>query len=268
MTKITKKIITFMLMALMLLAMPLTAFAEDETAKAPFDANGKYNARLGIQATTADGQIWLARIGYYSSRDDGDKVTSDKKAEFDAGTFTDAVIEGNGTYTVSYKTSNFGGAVNLQQLQVATDIPMENDLTFSNLKVEINGNTVVTYKDVYIDEDAYAIPYTCLLAYNNWRNDLKSRDDCMTAENVFPETGDVEVKLTFTVSGFAYDAPTEAPTEAETTAAAATKAAENAASDSSSTGLPPVAIIGIIAGVVVVVVIVVVAVSTSKKKKA
>lgn len=264
MTKITKKIITFMLMALMLLAMPLTAFAEDETAKAPFDANGKYNARLGIQATTADGQIWLARIGYYSSRDDGDKVTSDKKAEFDAGTFTDAVIEGNGTYTVSYKTSNFGGAVNLQQLQVATDIPMENDLTFSDLKVEINGNTVVTYKDVYIDEDAYAIPYTCLLAYNNWRNDLKSRDDCMTAENVFPETGDVEVKLTFTVSGFAYDAPTEA----ETTAAAATKAAENAASDSSSTGLPPVAIIGIIAGVVVVVVIVVVAVSASKKKKA
>lgn len=165
---------------------------------------------------------------------------------------------------MSYKTSNFGGAVNLQQLQVATDIPMENDLTFSNLKVEINGNTVVTYKDVYIDEDAYAIPYTCLLAYNNWRNDLKSRDDCMTAENVFPETGDVEVKLTFTVSGFAYDAPTEA----ETTAAAATKAAENAASDSSSTGLPPVAIIGIIAGVVVVVVIVVVAVSASKKKKA
>ena len=165
---------------------------------------------------------------------------------------------------MSYKTSNFGGAVNLQQLQVATDIPMENDLTFSDLKVEINGNTVVTYKDVYIDEDAYAIPYTCLLAYNNWRNDLKSRDDCMTAENVFPETGDVEVKLTFTVSGFAYDAPTEA----ETTVAAATKAAENAASDSSSTGLPPVAIIGIIAGVVVVVVIVVVAVSASKKKKA
>lgn len=79
MTKITKKIITFMLMALMLLTMPLTAFAEDETAKAPFDANGKYNARLGIQATTADGQIWLARIGYYSSKDDGDKVTSDKK---------------------------------------------------------------------------------------------------------------------------------------------------------------------------------------------
>ena len=169
---------------------------------------------------------------------------------------------------MSYKTSNFGGAVNLQQLQVATDIPMENDLTFSNLKVEINGNTVVTYKDVYIDEDAYAIPYTCLLAYNNWRNDLKSRDDCMTAENVFPETGDVEVKLTFTVSGFAYDAPTEAPTEAETTAAAATKAAADAASDSSSTGLPLVAIIGIISGVVVVVVIVVVAVSTSKKKKA
>ena len=264
MTKITKKIITFMLMALMLLAMPLTAFAEDETAKAPFDANGKYNARLGIQATTADGQIRLARIGQNSSRGDGDKVTSDKKAEFDAGTFTDAVIEGNGTYTVSYKTSNFGGAVNLQQLQVATDIPMENDLTFSNLKGEINGNTVVTYKDVYIDDDAYAIPYTCLLAYNNWRNDLKSRDDCMTAENVFTETGDVEVKLTFTVSGFAYDAPTEA----ETTAAAATKAAENAASDSSSTGLPPVAIIGIIAGVVVVVVIVVVAVSASKKKKA
>lgn len=264
MTKITKKIIAFMLMALMLLAMPVTAFAEEETAKAPFDANGKYNARLGIQATTADGQIWLARIGYYSSKDDGDKVTSDKKAEFDAGTFTDAVIEGNGTYTVSYKTSNFGGAVNLQQLQVATDIPMENDLTFSDLKVEINGNTVVTYKDVYIDEDAYAIPYTCLLAYNNWRNDLKSRDDCMTAENVFPETGDVEVKLTFTVSGFAYDAPTEA----ETTAAAATKAAADAASDSSSTGLPLVAIIGIIAGVVVVVVIVVAAVSASKKKKA
>lgn len=264
MTKITKKIIAFMLMALMLLAMPVTAFAEEETAKAPFDANGKYNARLGIQATTADGQIWLARIGYYSSKDDGDKVTSDKKAEFDAGTFTDAVIEGNGTYTVSYKTSNFGGAVNLQQLQVATDIPMENDLTFSDLKVEINGNTVVTYKDVYIDEDAYAIPYTCLLAYNNWRNDLKSRDDCMTAENVFPETGDVEVKLTFTVSGFAYDAPTEA----ETTAAAATKAAADAASDSSSTGLPIGAIIGIIAGVVVVVVIVVAAVSASKKKKA
>ncbi|MDD6233620.1 MAG: hypothetical protein PUB17_00340 [Lachnospiraceae bacterium] len=268
MRKITKKIITFMLMALMLLAMPLTAFAEDETAKAPFDANGKYNARLGIQATTADSQIWLSRIGYYSSRDDGDKIVSDKDADFDAGTFTDAVIEGNGTYSVSYKTSNFGGAVNLQQLQVATDIPMENELTFSDLKVEINGNVVATYKEVYIDEDAYAIPYTCLLAYNNWRNDLKSRDDCMTAENALPESGDVEVKLTFTVNGFAYDAPTEAPTEAETTAAAATKAAASTTSDSSSTGLPIGAIIGIIAGVVVVVVIVIVAVSASKKKKA
>lgn len=267
MRKITKKIITFMFMALMLLAMPLTAFAEDETAKAPFDANGKYNARLGIQATTADSKIWLARIGYYSSRDDGDKITSDKDAEFDAGTFTDAVIEGNGTYTVSFKTSNFGGAVDLQQLQVATDIPMENDLTFSDLKVEINGNTVATYKDVYIDEDKYAVPYTCLLAYNNWRDDLKSRDDCMTAEGVFPETGDVEVKLTFTVNGFAYDAPTEAPTEEPTTAAPATTA-DTSSSSSSSSGLPTGAIIGIIAGVVVVVIIVIVAVSASKKKKA
>ena len=101
-------------MALMLLAMPLTAFAEDETAKLHLMpmASITQDSASGHNGRRPD-LVSQNRLLFIKRRRRQGHIR--QKAEFDAGTFTDAVIEGNGTYTVSYKTSNFGGAVNLQQ---------------------------------------------------------------------------------------------------------------------------------------------------------
>lgn len=263
-----KKLMAFLLAAIMLIAFPVMAFADDEEV-AEFDPNGVYHARLGIQAKTSDGITWMQRLGYYHD-DDGNVVCTGTEGEdgyvaYDS-TFTDAVIEGNGTYSVILNSTDLGQAATFTQLQVSTDIPMNDTVKFTNLKVEINGLTAANYSDVYVDKDAVAGPYMCLVAYNDWRSDLLAQSDCMAADDAIPTDGDIEIKLTFTVSGFANDAPTEAPTEAATDAPASDSSSSS--SESSSSSLSTGAIIGIVAGVVVVIIIIiVVAANASKKKK-
>lgn len=275
MKKTLRKIASMMLAAVMVLALPAIAFAEDEIPEV--DTNGVYHARLGIQAQAAKdetgNQTWMQRIGYYHEPD-GDVVCTGTEGEegytaYDS-TFTDAEIKGNGTYTVTLESKDgLGGAVDISQLQVATDIPKYEDspISFSNLKVSINNKQVYSYSDVYVDEDDYAGDYVALIAFNNWRSDLKN-SGCMDNEGVLPGSGDVSISLTFTVIGFDYDNPDTAETEPATVAPAANNNASSnattAAADSADSSFPVWVIVVIVA---VVVVIVVIAVIASKKKK-
>lgn len=256
-----RRLLATLVATITVVASTMTAFAEDET----LDKSGEYKARLGFQAQTADEITWVQRIGYYHS-EDGDQVYQGsyggESTTYYDGTFTDAEIKGNGTYTVSYTTSDIAGVERFTQLHVATNIPENEDLEFTNLIVKINDKTMGKYLTAYVDDDSYADDYCVLLAFNHWRsycNDNTAAIDPLC----IPATGDITISITFTVSGFDYDnAEQKAAEEAAkntTTAPAADEATGN------NGGLEPwvivVIAVAVVAGVVAVVMV------TKKGKK-
>lgn len=278
-------------MALAMLVSPVFAETEGSTEgdKAQeVDLNGTYHAALGIQTST---NLWVQRMAYYEQKqnkmfgtDNYDKLfytdSDTQKDETLPGTFTDVEIAGNGTYTVSLAGADFKGETAISQLHIATDIPVSDKIKFSNVELNINGRKIVTFDDAVMEEESpYIVAGMDILLLNHWRaelcSDLEAKGvskDATSGWNFLAGSGDDNITVTFTVSGFSYDKKSD-ETEAETTAAnGASKDNETKAPGSSDNkdddkgGLPTGAIIGIIAGAVVVVVVIVVAV-TSKKKK-
>lgn len=263
----------------------VTANAEGET----------YHAYFGVQsASFTFRNAWNeAKYGQGQVSDDG-MVYFDQLTGWDGptalsmgGTFTDAEITGNGTYSVSMTDFDFGEDETLNLLFISTDIPLDAGVSFSNVKVIMDGQTKYTFDEAYLnpDEKEYVTPH-CI---NIWNDDLGKQDGLFGY--MMPQNS---IELQFTVSGMATDNPdaviteattteavTEAETEAETTAAeteaeteAETTAAETEAAPAETEAAPAAAetsssspvgiIIGIVAAVVVVAVIVVVVI---KKKK-
>lgn len=249
-----------------------------------------YHAYIGVQsASYTFRNAWNdATYGQGVVSDDGmvyfDQLTGWENpgniAVNKGGVFTDAEITGDGTYTVSVTDFDFGEDETLNLLFVSTDIPLESGITFSDVKVKMDGNTKYTFDEAYLnpDEKEYVSP----MMINIWNDDLGKQDGLFGY--MMPESS---IEIQFTVSGTGVEAETtaaetEAETEAETTAAeteaseeiteaeteAETTAAETeaapadtqpAAESSSNVGV----IIAIVAAVVVVAVVVVVVV---KKK--
>lgn len=200
------------------------------------------------------------------------------------GVFTDAEITGDGTYTVSVTDFDFGEDESLNLLFISTDIPLESGITFSDVKVKMDGNTKYTFEEAYLnpDEKEYVSP----MMINIWNEDLGKQDglfgyimptDSIEIEFTVSGTG-VEAETTAAETEAATEAETEAATEAETTAeteevteadteAAETEAVTEAApadtqpaeESSSNVGV----IIAIVAAVVVIAAVVVVVI---KKK--
>lgn len=257
-----KRIIAIFLAALLMMSMAVLVSADE------LDKSGEYEARLGIQAQTADEITWVQRIGYYDN-DDGQQVYSgtygkDTCVYYD-GTFTDATIKGNGTYTVSYTTSDIAGVERFTQLHVATNIPYTTEITFSDLTVEINGSKIGTYRSVFVDDDNVAGDYCVLLAFNHWRKHIN--DDTAAFDPLcIPTSGEITISLTFTVSGFDYDNPDQ--TEPETTAAPTTEAPETTApvADAGSSAPASQSWIYIVVAIVVVAAVVIIVVVSKKKK--
>lgn len=278
-------------MALAMLVSPVFAETEGSTEgdKAQeVDLNGTYHAALGVQTST---DKWVQRMAYYEEKqnkmfgtDNYDKLfytdSDTQKDETLPGTFTDVEIAGNGTYTVSLSGADFKGDTALSQLHVATDIPVSDKIKFSNVELNINGRKIVTFDEAVMEEEApYIAAGMDILLLNHWRpelcSDLEAKGvskDATSGWNLLAGSGDDNITVTFTVSGFSYDKKSD-ETEAETTAANSdSKDNETKAPGSSDNkdgdkgGLPTGAIIGIIAGAVVVVIVIVIAV-TSKKKK-
>lgn len=274
-------------------ALPMTANVTEAkkkgkkaAAQVDLDA-GKYNARMGIQ--TAD-TLWISNLGYYGPSNNALYGTEDEHSLVAAdpsgnntvydGTFTDTVIEGNGTYTVSLEGADFAGETTISQLQIATDMPVNDTVKFTNVNVTINGMSTVTFDEAYIeDEEKYNADGEAVIMFNHWRKDLvtmlKDLGLSETAESgytLLKGTGDESIQITFTVEGFNYDNPnatgaeevSSESSEASDDGTTGESASTTTSSDSqNSQSKVPIIIIAVIAVVVVVVVVVVVA----KKKK-
>lgn len=184
------------------------------------DLNGTYNAALGLQTCNT---LWISRFGYYDAVENPnfgtDKfavLTSGSEKDGNlveyTGTFNDAIIEGNGTYTVSLTDADFAGEVSLSQLHFTTDIPVNDIIKFTDVAVKINGRTVVSFDEGFLENEAKFLQGgMVVLAFNNWRSPLKTlvQEKGLYIEGSGFEAlrgdGNDSIEITFTVSGFEYD---------------------------------------------------------------
>lgn len=268
----------------------------EETAEATVDLNGTYTATLGIQTCNT---LWITRFGYFNADIDNyygtDKFSvlksgSESSGNYleHAGTFNDAAIAGNGTYTVSLTNADFAGEKSVSQLHIATNIPNNDQIRFTDVKVKINGKTVMTFDEGYMEiEDKFLAGGMVVLCFNNWRNELKKivQDKGLYIEGSGIELlrgdGNDNIEITFTVSGFAYDKAEEpvaeeaAPAANDTNQPAETgdttdeKSEDTAVYDAETeeTGETDYATIIIIAVAVIAVIAVIAAVLLGKRKK-
>ena len=251
--------------------------AKKKKAEASVDLNGEYHAALGLQTST---QKWIYRLGYYNDKYAGKKewgslATGEYGTEDYTrvkGKFTDAVIAGNGTYTVTLHNAYFDGEKDFSQLHVSTDIPDTGQITFSNMVINIDGNDIKTYAEPYIDKDPVTGGYTCLVAINNWRTDLDEMNS-----NCVPESNKNDISITFTVDGFNYDNPSNmkeeisATVEPEVTptATAAVTSLENVATEKQeeSDEIPrPVIIISVIVIAIAAILGITIEVNSSRRR--
>lgn len=233
-----------------------------------FDPNGEYNVYFGVQtAAYSFRNAWNDNYGLGTPEFDQITGWNGNDEVVRTGTITDAVIKGNGTYTVSLTGVDFADdAETLNLLFLSTDIPLDKGVEISDITVRMGGKKVYEFEESYQDPDTKDYIKTLL---------INTYNDAFKADNEFAYTlsAGMDIEVTFTVSGFAYDNPDAVPsgdtTPVETTAASTTQAANQAtttagADAASQGGVSVGVIIAIVAAVVVVAAIVVVAV---KKKK-
>ena len=233
-----------------------------------FDPNGEFNVYFGVQtAAYSFRNAWNDSYGLGTPEFDQITGWNGNDEVVRTGTITDAVIKGNGTYTVSLTGVDFADdAETLNLLFLSTDIPLDSDVKITDITVKMGGKKVYDFDESYQDPDTKDYIKTLL---------INTYNDAFKADNEFAYTlsAGMDIEITFTVSGLAYDNPDAVPsgdtTPVETTAASTTQAAgqatTTAGADAASQGGASVGvIIAIVAAVVVVAAIVVVAV---KKKK-
>ena len=173
----------------------------------------------GKDIVADDGTVWFDQLTGW------DGPTALNKG----GNFTDAVITGDGTYSVSVTDFDFGDDETFNLLFISTDIPLDQDVTFSDVKVILDGQTKYTFDEAYLspDEATYYSP----MMINIWNDDLGKQDGLFGY--VMPEDS-IEIQFTVSGLGAASAAPAETEAAAETEAPAET-AAEAPKADSSTT---------------------------------
>ena len=227
---------------------------EETEPAAEVDLNGTYNVYLMLQTPN-----WTYRDAWNS----GNGIGSDYFGSFiygnetseKYGVVTDAVIAGNGIYTVS--VTDFGtifaddfaaaGQDYFNILGLSTDIPLNDSIQITDVKLIIDGSTRHSYKEGFLDPDE--TEYMKVLVQNIWNENVK--------ELSYYPAPTTSLEIQFTVSGFAYDNAEQAVEETEPVA---TEPVVEEAEGGNATG--------IIIAVVAVAAVAVVAVVVMKKKKA
>ncbi|MBR6345095.1 MAG: hypothetical protein IKR70_05105 [Lachnospiraceae bacterium] len=227
------------------------AGSEDAAASAAgeVDLDGEYNAYIGIQSPT-----FSFRNAWYDSYGMGtpefSQITGwDENNEETVrdGVIQDAVIKGNGTYTVSITDLDLTGDFDSQDyfnlIFVDTDIPNTGDITISDMVLTINGAQVDINPIISPD----SVDYLTMLIQNIWNEDVATIGYYNVA------TQPMTIEITFTVSGFNYDNDNPGLLQEDETDAAAPEAEEATAEDAGeSSGNTGLVVAGVIAGVAVV----------------
>lgn len=249
------------------------AAATDAAAGGAVTYSGSYNAYMGFQTDT---NLWIFRNAYddatYGFGTEEFKGLSSVKdgvsTKYD-GTFTDAVIDGDGTYTVTLENPDLQSETHISLLYVSTDLPLSDTIQITNVTCKFDGNTKQTFDVATQDKDSKK--YVKFLLLNNWNADFK--------DLFFYPMPFKKCEITFTVSGMGYESPTAnaaaatptvapaASTDTASTDTAATDTAETSApaADETSGGLSTPVIIGIVAAAVVVIAVVVVVLTRKRK---
>lgn len=246
-----------------------TDAATEEAAAVTY--SGEYNAYMGIQTNTT---LWIFRNAYddatYGFGTEEFKGLSSVAAGAVTsyeGTFTDAVIDGDGTYTVTLENPDFQDEERLSLLYISTDIPLSDSVKVTDVQVKFDGSTKYTFDEAVLDKDSKE--YVKILCQNDWNKDVK--------DLFFYPWPTKKIELTFTISGLGYESqkqaePTEAPVVEEpattdtTDTTDKTPATDSVSKDAEAAeGLSTGAIIGIVAAAVVVIGAIVFLVTRKKK---
>ena len=263
-----KKMVALTLAGAMALTLT-TGVQADAAKKKKLDLNGKYHATMGIQTST---KLWYTHFGYYEKTqnkyyktDKADKIVytnPDTQEETTAvGTFTDAEIAGNGTYTLKLEGADFQGETAISQLHIATDIPLNDKIKFTNVKAKVDGREVASFDEgVPENEEPYLQGGTVILLMNHWRPELVKQlqenglsESAESGYDLLKGTTDESVEITFTVSGFNYDNPDAVEATPEPTQAADSSSdSSRTSSGSEDSGIPVVPIVIVVVAVVVI----------------
>ncbi len=217
-------------------ALAAAAMAVSAFAAVPASAAETYHAYLGVQEDTN----WKFRNAWTDptyGRDTDLFAELHENGDTPAGgSFVDAEITGDGTYSVSMSGFDFGNAERFSQLFVSTDIPLDAGVTISDVKITLDGQTKYTFDEAFLspDEKTYMFPY----AINIWNPDLGGEDGLFGY--VMPTD---TIEISFTVSGMG------AAGGAADTAADSAPASDGAATTSSGTGNASAAVMLAVMGV-------------------
>lgn len=268
MKKNIKKLTALLLTAtLALSAFSVSPAQAAKKKKAVFDPNGKYHATLGIQTCT---NLWLTHMGYYEksqnsyyNTENADKLMyKDKETNKDTaatGTLTNTEIAGNGTYTVKLEGLDSMNETDISQLHIATDIPLNDKVKFTDVKASINGKEILSFDEgVPENEEPYLQGGMVILLLNHWRAELVKEvaakglpESVESGWKLLQGTGNESVEITFTVSGFDYDNPDAVA--ADETPASDTQTSSGETDNSSDNSAVPV--LPIAAAVIILIVI-------------
>lgn len=186
--------------------------AEKTDAKKQVNVDGVYHAALGLETGSTSSPVY--RKSYYNDKTYGTRawkkaaVGTKEEGNYQelTGTFKDAKIKGNGTYTVSAKNINYMGQRKFAKLYVATDIPNSGKIKFSNMKVTVNGVVRKVVLKPYIDKKRR---YSVMMAID--------QETTLPAQNVMspwcvPRTTQSDLTIQFDVKGFSYNKGDAVPT--------------------------------------------------------
>ncbi|MED9905188.1 MAG: zinc-ribbon domain-containing protein [Lachnospiraceae bacterium] len=168
------------------------------------DFKNVYHAYLGLQTPTwifrnpFDDATYGKDSGYYDQLigfQDGDLTAM-------GGTFTDAEITGNGTYTVSLTGFDFSGQFEgsnilgetgtFNLLFVSTDLPVDAGIVISNVVLKMDGKTIARQENAFLDKDSEY--FQNVLMENIWERELE--------ELPYYTAPEQSIEISFTVSGF------------------------------------------------------------------
>jgi hypothetical protein len=158
-------------------------------------ADTDFHAYLGIQTNT---KLWIFRnayddssYGFGTDAFSGLHSVSGTKLTSYAGTFTDASLTKDGTYTVTLDKPDFQSETTMSQLYVSTDIPMYDSIKVTNVIVTIDGKAIYTFKKGILNPESYT--YVQIMCLNIWNDDVKA-----LFSSALPFT---KCEITFTISG-------------------------------------------------------------------